>query len=166
MLVFIPDSKVSSRESSWRVLTLGHLCRPWQAVLCGLSNELIYYLDPTLNELEPVDKHATGKWQLSFTLMAWPSGLSFGWSQTGILCTDSPRGRLGCARTRLQEKKLVSMWLSWRLSIIAYKWPAWNTRQDQYTPAKWASAFASALQIGKKPFSSSLHGCRNNGPLP
>lgn len=74
-------------------------------MLCSLSDELIYDLDPKLNELEPVDKHATGKWQLIFTLTAWPSGLSFGRSQTGILCTDSTRGHLGCARTRGCRKK-------------------------------------------------------------
>lgn len=94
-----------------------------------------YDLDPKLNELESVDKHAALKWELIFTLMAWPSSLSFGWSQTEILSTESPRGPPGHTRTKLQERR-VTVWLTRRLCIIACKWPAWNITQDQYIPGK------------------------------
>ena len=33
-------------------------------MLCSLSKELIYDLDPKLNELKSVDKHATSKQEL------------------------------------------------------------------------------------------------------
>lgn len=73
MLVFM------SRQQAGGSPFLGHLCHPSsQALLCGLSDELIYDLHPKLNELKLVDERATSKQEQIITRMECPSSLSSG----------------------------------------------------------------------------------------